>query len=221
MRDTRTAVGQNRILTFLVWSGLAAIIIVPILIAAYSPYLASRDVVYIVAGFAGIIGLGLFLLQPLLAAGYLPGPRRIQRKWHRLVGTTIIVVAALHVGGLYLTSPPDTIDALLFAAPTSFSVFGVIAFWGIILTAVLVLLRRRLGLRYPAWHVLHNAIVLVVVASTVIHALQIEGTMGTISKLVLCGAALVATAVTLTDFRVIKPISKSRIRQATSLRTRD
>ena len=57
----------------LIWAALAAAVCVPIAAAAASPLLAWRGPVYILAGFAGIIALGLMLVQPLLIGGYLPG----------------------------------------------------------------------------------------------------------------------------------------------------
>ena len=57
----------------LIWVAFAAAVCVPIAAAAASPLLAWRDAVYILAGFAGIIALGLMLVQPLLIGGYLPG----------------------------------------------------------------------------------------------------------------------------------------------------
>ena len=57
----------------LIWVALAAAICVPIVAAAASPLLAWRGPVYILAGFAGIIALGVMLVQPLLIGGYLPG----------------------------------------------------------------------------------------------------------------------------------------------------
>lgn len=198
----------------LIWGTLFCLLIIPMGIAAASPYLASRAPTYIIAGFAGIVCLGLFLVQPLLAAGYLPGLGLARtRTWHRRIGAAIIVGVALHVGGLYLTSPPDTLDALLLASPTPFSIFGVAAMWGVILTAFLVLTRRRLKLRYPFWHILHNLLALMIVIASVIHAMQIEGTMGTVSKAVLCAVTLIATSVALIDVRLIRPSSASRLRR--------
>jgi hypothetical protein len=112
---------------------------------------------------------------------------------------------ALHVGGLYLASPPDTIDALLLVSPTPFSIYGVMAMWGIAATAILVLLRRRLGLRHSVWRLIHNGLAAIVVIATVIHALQIEGAMEPISKWMLCVAVLAATGVVLMDLRVVRP----------------
>jgi hypothetical protein len=112
---------------------VAIAICVPIAAAAASPLLAWRQPVYIIAGFAGIAAMALLLLQPLLAAGLLPGLTRSARAPHppldrrlRLFG---LVVG--HVGGLWVTSPPDVIDALTFSSPTPFSAWGVIAMWAL------------------------------------------------------------------------------------------
>ena len=65
--------GRRRVLSVLSWGGFAAVMVAPVVIAASSSYLESRSVPYIVGGFAGIVGLSLLLLQPLLPAGYLAG----------------------------------------------------------------------------------------------------------------------------------------------------
>src|SRR5262245_7786661 len=116
----------------LIWAALAAAVCVPIAAAAMSPQLAFRGPVYILAGFAGIIALGLMLVQPLLIAGYLPGLSSYRgRRVHHWIGGTLVAAIVVHVGGLWITSPPDMIDALLLASPTPFSLWGVIAMWAI------------------------------------------------------------------------------------------
>jgi hypothetical protein len=202
---------RARGLTLLFWPGLGLAVLLPVAIAATSPYLAGRGLPYVISGFAGIFCLGFLLIQPVLAAGYLPGLDAVTaRKWHRRVGSSIIAGVALHVGGLYLTSAPDTLDALLLVSPTPFSVYGVIAMWAVILTAGLVALRRKMGLRYAAWRLIHNGLAAIVVVATVVHALQIDGTMGTGSKWALCIAVLVMTTVSLLDLRVIRPLRLRR-----------
>jgi predicted ferric reductase len=124
----------------------------------------------------------------------------------------IILAVALHVGGLYVTSPPDTIDALLLVSPTPFSVYGVTAMWGVVATAILVLFRRWLGQRYPVWRLIHNGLAAIVVVATVIHALQIEGAMEPGSKWMLCIAVVAATGVALLDLRLVRPILNRRDR---------
>src|ERR1044071_6011546 len=132
----------------LIWAALAVAICVPIAAAAASPQLAWRGPVYILAGFAGIIALGLMLVQPLLAGGYLPGLSGYRgRRIHHWIGGALVAVVVLHVAGLWFTSPPDMIDALLFTSPTPFSPFGVVAMWAILAVVALAAFRRRLRLR--------------------------------------------------------------------------
>ncbi len=174
-----------------IWAALAAALTVPVVIAATSPVLAWRDPVYIVGGLAGVVGLALLLLQPLLAGGGLPGlPARRARHLHALVGAGLVTAVTLHVGGLWLTSPPDVVDALLFRSPTSFSAWGVIAMWAAFAAALVATFRRRM--RPLHWRLCHLALGLMVVLGSIIHALLIDGSMGTISKVALC--VLVAAA---------------------------
>jgi hypothetical protein len=175
----------------LIWAALVTAIAVPIVAAANSPLIAWRDSIYIAAGFAGIIGLAFLLLQPLLAAGYLPGLRA--KVGHRLIGGLLVAAVILHVAGLWITSPPDVIDALLFVSPTPFSVWGVMAMWAVFATALLAVFRRRLRLRPRLWRGAHAGLALAIASGTVVHALLIEGTMETVSKAVLCVLVLIAT----------------------------
>lgn len=193
----------------LAWAAVTLAIAAPIAIAATSPFLASRDAVYIVAGLAGIAALALLLMQPLLAAGYLPGlTKRRERLWHRRIGTGIVLAVALHVIGLYITSPPDALDALLLVSPTPFSVYGVIGLWSVVLTAILVALRRRIAPN--PWRIVHNALAVVVVISSIVHALMIEGTMGAWSKTILCALIVAATTIAIVHLRVVSPLRKAR-----------
>src|SRR5882762_351792 len=178
----------------LIWIALASAIGAPIAIAATSPLLAWRDAVYILAGFAGMIALGLLLVQPLLAAGYLPGLSAYRgRRAHHWIGGALVVAVVVHVAGLWITSPPDMIDALLFASPTPFSPFGVIAMWAIFAVALLAALRRRLGLRPRTWRIAHMSLAVVIVVGTVVHGMLVEGTMETMSKVAICALVLGAT----------------------------
>ena len=71
----------------LIWTALAALILVPLAFAATSPLLQWRQPIYIASGIAGIVGLALLLLQPLLAAGLLPGVSVLHgRRIHRVTG---------------------------------------------------------------------------------------------------------------------------------------
>ena len=184
----------------LIWAALAVAIGVPVALAATSEQLAWRGPVYILAGFAGIIALGLVLVQPLLIGGYLPGPSAYRaRRVHHWIGGALAFAVVIHVAGLWFTSPPDMIDALTFASPTPFSPFGVIAMWAIFAVALLAGLRRRLGLRLRTWRFIHIPLAILIVVCGVAHCLLIEGTMETISKAVLCALVVAATLKVMVD----------------------
>ena len=156
--------------------------------------MAWREPIYIASGFAGIVGLGLMLVQPLLAAGLLPDLSLAKaRRLHVLMGVALVLSVVLHVGGLWITSPPDVIDALTFTSPTPFAVWGVIAMWAALAAALLAALRKRLPLRPMTWRQVHMSLGLIIAAGTIAHALLIEGTMEVVTKTAL--SLLVALAV--------------------------
>ena len=195
----------------LIWAALAAAICVPIAVAAASPLLAWRDPLYILACFAGIIALGLVLVQPLLIGGYLPGLSAYRgRRTHHWIGGALVVAVVIHVAGLWITSPPDMIDALLFASPTPFSPWGVTAMWAIFAVALLAALRRRLGLRLRTWRIVHMPLAVVIVAGSVVHAMLVEGTMETVSKAAFCALVIGATMKVMVDLRVWRKRTASR-----------
>ena len=182
----------------LIWGLLVVAIGVPMAAAAASEQLAWRGPVYIIAGFAGIAALALVLVQPLLIGGYLPGLEAYRgRRAHRLIGGALVAVLRIHVGGLWITRPPDMIDALTFTSPTPFSPFGVVAMWAIFAVALLALIRRRLGLR--TWRIAHMSLASVIVAGSVVHAVLIEGTMETMTKAALCVLVVAAAAKVMAD----------------------
>lgn len=187
----------------LIWVAIALATGVPVALAATSEQLAWRGPVYILAGFAGIIALGLVLVQPLLIGGYLPPLSAYRgRRVHRWIGGALVLAVVIHVAGLWITSPPDMIDALTYTSPTPFSPFGVTAMWAIFIVALLASLRRRLELRPRTWRFIHMPLAIVIVVGSVVHCLLIEGTMETMSKVALCVLVLAATAKVMIDLQV-------------------
>lgn len=175
---------------------MAAILIIAVSIGAavMSPLLQWRSPVYIAAGFAGIVAMAFALLQPLLAAGTLPGLSIVKaRRIHHWVGMALVLAVVFHVAGLWITSPPDVIDALLFRSPTPFSIWGVLAMWCVFASATMAATRRKLRLGSRTWKIAHKSLALVIVGGSVVHALLIDGTMETITKALLCIAVVVAT----------------------------
>lgn len=188
----------------IIWIVLVTAAAVPIGLAATSPLLEWRDPVYIIAGITGVIALALMLFQPLLSTGHLPGIKiQVGRRIHRWLGSVLVVVVVIHVAGLWITSPPDVIDAFLFRSPTPFSFWGVLAMWALFVSAFLVSIRQKLKLR--TWRLVHKALAVVIVVGTVLHAILIEGTMETVSKWILCVLLVVATLIAMA-------MSQSRIK---------
>jgi predicted ferric reductase len=172
---------SKRLRHALFWGALVSAIIVPIAVAANSPLLQWREPVYIIAGFAGIIGMAMLLVQPLLAIGAIPGlSSHMSRRVHRYGGMALVLAVVVHVVGLWMTSPPDVIDVLLFRSPTPFAIWGALAMWAVLGAALLAFWRVRLPLRVWRWG--HTVLVSLAVVGTVVHALQIIGTMETLTK---------------------------------------
>ena len=181
-------------------AGLAVLLAVPVVLALFSPLLQWRDGVYIAAGLAGVVTLPLLTIHVLLAGGFVPGLSRWRsRRLHVVCGIVLIAAVAIHVVGLWVVSPPDVVDALLFSSPTPFSAWGVVAMWALLVAALLAALRPRLGLRPRHWRQLHSIVAGVVVLGAVVHALLIEGTMETVSKTSICVAAIVILIWTIVD----------------------
>lgn len=186
-----------------IWAALIAALLLPVIAAAFSPYLAWREPIYILAGFAGIIGMCLLLMQPVLAGRWLPGLSPVtSRLWHRWCGLALVAAIVIHVGGLWITSPPDVVDALLFVSATPFSAWGVIAMWTGFGAAALGIFRQRLNLRFRVWRLGHASLATVTILGSVIHALLIEGTMEVMTKFALCVLVVLVSVGTLTKLRV-------------------
>lgn len=179
----------------LTWLCVLAIMAAPVAAAAFSPLLAWRQPVYIAAGFAGVIALSLLVIQPLLAIRVMPSLTvRQTSRWHRWVGAALTVFVVIHVAGLWITSPPDVVDALLFVSPTPFSHWGVIAFWAVLITAFVMAARKRLRLKPATVKRFHRLLILIIVPCSVAHTWLIDGTMELATKTMVCVAVVLTGA---------------------------
>jgi len=202
-------IGARPVRSALIWATLAVALTVPVVFAASSPLLAWRDPIYIAAGFAGVVALALLLIQPLLAGGYLPGLRlRFSRRLHAWVGSGLVAAVVVHVAALWLTSPPDVVDALLLRSPTPFSAWGVVAMWAVFATALLAALRGRLRLKLVVWRLCHIILAVVIVVGSVVHAMMIDGTMGIVSKAALSALVMAAAVKVIFDLRLLADIRR-------------
>jgi predicted ferric reductase len=190
---------------------LALIAIVPIIFAAFSPLQKGRELLWTIGSMAGIIGLSLLFLQPLLMPTAFPRLGVVRgTRWHRWGGIAIMAMVALHVGALYAYSPDDVTDALLLVAPTPFSLYGVISLWCLVLTMLLAATRRAMRLRVRPWRILHSVLAVAVIGAGAIHAIWIEGVMEQYSKLALCLAALTAATAGAVEINILAPARRRR-----------
>ncbi len=110
------------------------------------------------------------------------------RAMHRWGGIALLLAVGLHIAGLWITSPPDVIDVLLFRSPTPFAIWGVLAMWAVIAAAMIAAVRRKLRIPFRIWRAVHLSLAAVIVAGTILHAVLIEGTMESITKWLLAAA---------------------------------
>jgi hypothetical protein len=91
--STSTRMSLVRVVS--IWAALALALALPIAASAMSPLLAWRGPVYIVAGLAGVVALGLLLIQPVLIGGYLPGLSPYRSRYvHRCIGGLLVAATA-------------------------------------------------------------------------------------------------------------------------------
>ncbi len=192
------------------WGAVIVAIALPLVFAARSPLLAWREPIYILAGFAGIIGLAFLLVQPLLITGSLSGVP--SPKAHKWTGLALTFAVTIHVAGLWITSPPDVVDVLLFRSPTPFSVWGALAMWAVFAAGLLAVARRKLGQR--RWRFAHTFAATTTIIGAVVHTWFVQGTMETVSKGILCLFVLGATAWALRRRRVWRLFSRPNGRSA-------
>jgi predicted ferric reductase len=168
----------------------------------------------VLGALAGVVALSLLPVQVLLPTPWSALLLRRDPRWHRWLGLAVACVVVAHVLGLYLTSPDDVRDAVL-AAPT-YSRLGVLAAWSLGLSIVLALARRRLGLTYSDWQILHSALAVAIVTTAVGHTVMIRGTLDGPGEVLACGAALVAVTAAVLYHHVLKRGLRSERRRLDS-----
>jgi predicted ferric reductase len=193
------------------WGGraaLAALLVVPAAAAVASPLQEGRDLTWVLGALAGVLALGLLIVQVLLPTPWLDAPLGGPGlRWHRWLGMGLAAVVVAHVLGLYLYSPDDVRDALVLAAPT-YSRLGVLSAWTVGLSVGLALARRRLGLTYSDWQILHSALAVAIVGTAVGHTVMLRGTLDGPVELGVCVATILAVSAAVVYQHVLRPLRR-------------
>ena len=185
--------GASRLVPGLV----AALLLVPVVVALTSPHLANAPAARLVATATGVLALGLLVFQVVL-----PGrPRWLVRaagaglmRLHRVIAIAVVGLVLAHVGALFVYSPDDTLFALSPAAP-AYSRLGVVATLCLALTVALSLGWRRLGLGRPEWRALHLALAGAILGTAFAHGFMVQGALdGLLGTLLLYAGLAVAGA---------------------------
>lgn len=204
--------GERRGASRLVTGIVAALLLVPVIVALASPHLAGEPPARLVATSTGVLALGLLVFQVVL-----PGrPRRLVRaglmRLHRVIALAVVGLVLAHVGALFVYSPDDTLFALSPAAPT-YSRLGVVASFCLALTVALAVGWRRLGLGRPEWRALHLSLAVAILITAFAHAVMVQGALdGPLGTLLFYAGAAVAGASVV--YTALSRFLRARDRQA-------
>lgn len=206
--------GKPRGASRLVLGIVAALLLVPVVVALASPHLAGAPPMLLVATSTGVLALGLLVVEVIL-----PGrPQWLVRaagvgllRLHRAIALAVVGLVLLHVGALFVYSPSDTLFALAPTAPTH-SRLGAVALFCLALTVALALGWRRLGLGRPEWRALHLSLAVAILITAFAHAVMVygalDGPLGTL--LIYAGAAVAGASVVYTAISRLRDRPPSR-----------
>lgn len=205
--------GRQRRVSRFVSVVVAALLLVPVVVALAHPHLANAPAARLVATATGVLALGL-----LVVTAVLPGLRQRLVKaaglmrLHRVVALAVVALVLAHIGALFVYSPSDTLWAISPSAPT-YSRLGVVATLCLALTVVLALGWRRLGLGRPEWRALHLSLAVAVLITAFAHAIMVQGALdGPLGMLLLYAGMAVAGASVL--YTAVLQVRRVRDRRA-------
>ena len=192
---------------------VAALLLVPVVVALAHPHLADAPASRLVATATGVLALGLLVVTVVL-----PGLRqRLVRaaglmRLHRAIALAAVALVLAHIGALFVYSPSDTLWAISPSAPT-YSRLGVVATLCLALTVALAMGWRRLGLGRPQWRALHLSLAVAIVVTAFAHAVMIQGALdGPLGTLLLYAGMAVAGASVL--YTTVLQVRRGRDRRA-------
>ena len=147
----------------------AVLLALPLAVALTDGHLAGQSAALVISTAAAALAVSALALQPLLA-----GTGRL--RWHRVVGPIALALVLLHLGGLYLESPEDTLFALSLDGPTR-GRMAALATAALIAVVALGLLRARLPMAGATWRILHGFLAALVIFLGFGHAVLTDGAL--------------------------------------------
>ena len=117
------------------------------------------------------------------------GSGRLRR--HRVVGGVALALVLLHLGGLFVVGPEDTLFALSLDGPTR-GRMAALATLALVAVVVLGVLRGRLPMSGATWRILHGFLAALVILLSFGHAILTDGALDGLGTPVLLALAAVA-----------------------------
>jgi predicted ferric reductase len=165
--------------------GVAAVLLaLPLAVALTDGHLAGQSAALVISTAAAALAVSALALQPLLA-----GTGRL--RWHRMLGAVALGLVLLHLGGLYIESPEDTLFALSLDGPTR-GRMAALATAALIAVVALGVLRARLPMAGATWRVLHGFLAALVIFLGFGHAVLTDGALDGFGTPLLLAFATVA-----------------------------
>ena len=165
--------------------GVAAVLLaLPLAVALTDGHLAGQSAALVISTAAAALAVSALALQPLLA-----GTGRL--RWHRMLGAVALGLVLLHLGGLYIESPEDTLFALSLDGPTR-GRMAALATAALIAVVALGVLRARLPMAGATWRALHGFLAALVIFLGFGHAVLTDGALDGFGTPLLLAFATVA-----------------------------
>ena len=162
----------------------AVLLALPLAVALTDGHLEGQSAALVISTAAAALAVSALALQPVLA-----GTGRL--RWHRVLGAVALALVLLHLGGLYLESPEDTLFALSLDGPTR-GRMAALATAALIGVVALGVLRARLPMAGATWRVLHGFLAALVIFLGFGHAVLTDGALDGFGTSVLLAFGTVA-----------------------------
>lgn len=154
----------------------------------------------------GFVGLAMMGLEFALVARFRPLAAPFGQdallQFHRQIGFVGLAFVLVHFA---ISARWSALTPASAVAAPALVWFGMAALLALVALIVISVWRRPLGLSYEAWHVLHSALAVVLVAGALLHVLFVDGYVNSLWKQMLWGLMSAAFVGLLVWVRLIKP----------------